>query len=300
MKKRTSKPLLRASMAAVGTALLACAGPGNADKPGSPDEEVQPFEPIEHAATRVLKIVVVPPAYFQPKEPAVLTLADLNGRVLATRTLTLDVAAAGSSSLDWAIPEGIDLPREVRVSIVVPADDDPVSPSANDLSATVTGVVGEPMALVAAIHLPVREVTVVGVPSPSRRARELRDPPPPPGPPVYANTKGSHHYQALDAAPPPVPVPTVVAIIEVEGPPDRDLMGMNLRVVGPDPDADELHGIVGVGRFPSEIRVMAMPGQVVPDRFQLILTSGEPVGKAHTAVVDALLGGRVRAVLREP
>lgn len=295
MKRRRSTPLLRATVAAAGTAMLACAGPGAATGPDGSDgpDGRPPDQPEPEAADRTLKLVLIPETGVVPKEPATLTLTSLDGRTLATRTLAVDSGAAGAVFVDWAIDPSVELPSEVRVSLVIPMDDDPKNPSPNDLSAVVTGKVGEKMNLVPRVHMPSRDVTVVAVPSAAGRERQARLPPP--GPPVYANTKGSHHFQ--DAVP-VMPAPVVVAVLEVEGPEDRDLHGMNLRVVGPDPLDDELHGLVAVTRFPSEVRVMALPGQVVPERFQVILEAGKNLGKRHVAEVDAFVGGRVRAVLR--
>lgn len=175
MKKRRSRPLLRASIAAMGASLLAGVG----------STTTAAAEPPKSAVSiRVLNVSVQPPAGFVAAEPGVLTLRTTDGRLLATRLVRMKRGHNKATRIDWKLDKAVELPRRVQVTVVLPADDDPATPSPNDLSATLTAEVDQPIRLFPEVHQPGKTPSVQPVPTKRPEPR-----------PVYANTKGSHHYE---------------------------------------------------------------------------------------------------------
>ncbi|MEZ4319833.1 MAG: hypothetical protein R3F61_20140 [Myxococcota bacterium] len=283
MRRRPASPLLRASAGAVGTLLVAC---GSTAEPAPPSEPV-PAQPeaepeVELADTHELTVKIVMPESYVYKGVPMLYL-DIGEE----QPITLgSVQISGNEDRTYVIRRQVDprvkLPKRVRVFLHAPADADEANPSPDDQYAEATGVVGEEFLLEASRYVP--QVTL-----------SLRPPEKPkddPAQQVYANTKGSHHYQDE-------PGPEVLLRIDLEG---ADLKGpqqVKVRIAFDPPSSGSLEGTIEVPRLPAEIAIDVLSSRGRKHTFQVFVDAGEEGTPGHrSAHGDSMSGDRLRAVLR--
>ncbi|MCB9690990.1 MAG: hypothetical protein H6736_04170 [Alphaproteobacteria bacterium] len=279
MKRRTSTPLLRAM---VGSAILGCAGSGEtgiadveASTPPAP-------EPVELAPTREMTVLVeVPEDYTLQKGTPMIYVRNAAGELLRQSSVILNPRPERVSRTRWTFDHRIEVPRVVDVELVIPYDDQETPyPSREDLYARQPVVVGETVTLRPTRYMPQVEATLA-LWEPEEVELEKG-----PERPIYANTKGSHHYQD--------PPPQQAARLDVEGPDEEVFRTLLIRLLFDGETKRELRATVTVPRLPAEVAVVAPKGGL-PPTYRLMVEAG-----GRSATVDSMPGDVARMVLREP
>ena len=256
MKRRSIRPLLRQALVA-GT-LLACSD--EAAHTQTPKAETP--APVEKAEKRRIWVSVYLPEGANPKGPVTVILFSENGKEpLVTKTFPR--TGEKNQTVTWE--SEIALPMTVRAEVVVPADDDPTSKNLDYVGAGI-GKEGKSPGVFVLPRVTVLEATL----------KDAR-----PKAPVYANTKGSHHFQDAAAVPPAPPKPRMRLRITREKPLIPAYIGSTLRVslVEREGKTPLYNTFIAVPRFPLDLSLFLPPKAVVPKDARLVFEIHSAGGK---------------------
>ncbi len=117
--------------------------------------------------------------------------------------------------------------------------------------------------------------------------------------PVYANTKGSHHYQEpLQEAPPPQPRAQLRITREAPLIPAHISTTLQVSLFEGDADTPTYDKFVGVPRFPLELSLFLPPSTLVPADARLELEIHSAGGKERATLPLGAAGAKAAVVLK--
>lgn len=277
MKRRSVRPLLRQALIASG--LIACADETASSEGEEGEPELQAA--AEGVEKRRIWVGVYLPEGADPKGPVTITLFSRDGKE-PLLTKTVPRTGEQNQTVTWE-PE-VPLPVSLRAEVVVPFDGDPST--SEDLDYVGVGV-GEPGRSPGVLMLP-RVSTLTATLEPAV-----------PQEPVYANTKGSHHYQEPPGETLP-PKPRTQLRITRERPLIPAHVSTTLQVslfVG-DGDTPTYIDFVGVPRFPLDLGVFLPPGTSAPADARLELEISSAGGQERATLPLGVDGAKVAVVLK--